>query len=167
MEASEILFFLIAGFTVISAALVAFSPKLIHSAFALLATLMGVAGLYAFLSADFLAVAQILIYVGGVLILILFGVMLTQKIYDVDRHEVNNSFWVSLLGALAVGVVIWFALSVFPVIDVIRGIEAPTTTAIGDGILTQYLLPFEVVSILLLGALIGAVYLARGEGVKK
>jgi NADH-quinone oxidoreductase subunit J len=167
MEASEILFFLIAGFTVVSAGLVAFSRKLIHSAFALLSTLLGVAGLYAFLSADFLAVAQIMVYVGGVLVLILFGVMLTQKIYDTDKSELNNSFVISLAGSLTMAVIIWFALSVLPVVEKPFGMAGPTTSVIGKGILSEYLLPFEIISVLLLGALIAAVYMARAGEVEK
>jgi NADH-quinone oxidoreductase subunit J len=79
----DILFAGIALLTVVSAAWVAFSRNIVHSAFALLGTFFGVAGLYVFLSADFLAVVQALVYVGGILVLILFAVMLTGKIGDV------------------------------------------------------------------------------------
>ncbi|MFN7135513.1 MAG: NADH-quinone oxidoreductase subunit J, partial [Myxococcales bacterium] len=82
MNPAELLFWVIAGLTVGSAAGVAFSRSIINSSLSLLGALLGVGGLYVFLSADFLAVAQILIYVGGVLVLILFAVMLTSRIQD-------------------------------------------------------------------------------------
>ena len=73
----------IAAVTVISAAGVAFSPNIVYSAFSLMGTFMGVAGLYVLLAADFVAVVQVLIYVGGILVLMLFAVMLTHRIADV------------------------------------------------------------------------------------
>ncbi len=82
MELSTIVFYVFALVTVGSGAMVVFANQLIHAAFALLFTFFGVAGLYIFLGADFLAGAQVLIYVGGILILLLFGVMLTNRIYD-------------------------------------------------------------------------------------
>src|SRR6202158_6411924 len=76
-------FYLVAALTVVSAAGVAFSRNIVYSAFALMGSFMGVAGLYVFLAADFVAVIQVLIYVGGILVLILFAVMLTHRIADV------------------------------------------------------------------------------------
>src|SRR5713226_907273 len=84
MNFSTALFYLIAIVTVGSAAIVAFSRNIIYSAFSLLGTFAGVAGLYVFLGADFVAAVQLLIYVGGILVLILFAVMLTHRITDVQ-----------------------------------------------------------------------------------
>src|SRR5690606_11919360 len=84
MDISTAVFYLIALVTVGSAVVVAFSRNIIYSAFSLLGTFAGVAGLYVFLGADFVAAAQLLIYVGGILILILFAVMLTHRITDVE-----------------------------------------------------------------------------------
>ena len=84
MSASDVVFWAFAVVTVGSAAVVVLSRTLIYSAFSLLFTFFGVAGLYVLLGADFLAAAQLLIYVGGILVLLLFGVMLTHKIYDLD-----------------------------------------------------------------------------------
>ena len=81
-DLSYLLFGGICFFTVITAIWVVLSPNLIHSAVSLLFTLFGVAGLYVFLYADFIAAAQIIIYVGGILVLIIFGVMLTNNIDD-------------------------------------------------------------------------------------
>ena len=84
METSTIIFYIFALFTVASAAFVVFTKNVVYAAFSLLATLFGVAGLYIFLEADFLAAAQVLVYVGGILILIIFGVMLTHRVMDVE-----------------------------------------------------------------------------------
>ena len=84
MEISTAIFYLVAVVTVASAAMVAFSRNIIHSAFSLLGTFAGVAGLYVFLGADFVAGVQVLVYVGGILVLILFAVMLTHRITDVQ-----------------------------------------------------------------------------------
>src|SRR5512135_444399 len=84
MDVFDILFFVFAFITVVSAFIVVFSKNIVYSAFSLLFTFFGVAGLYVLLQADFLAVTQILIYVGGILVLLLFGVMLTHKVISVD-----------------------------------------------------------------------------------
>lgn len=167
MELKELLFLLISAATVISAMIVAFSKKIVHSAFALLATLSGFAAFYVYLSADFMAVAQIMIYVGGILILILFGVLLTHRIYDTARKSAHNSFWLSMLGGVLFLAVLALVIFKSPwAAQIYKGFSA-TTTAIGTNILTTYLLPFEVVSVLLLGALLGAVYIGRMEDRKK
>src|SRR5512137_65105 len=84
MEVFDIVFFVFAFITVVSGFIVVFSKNIIYSAFSLLFTFFGVAGLYVLLQADFLAVTQILIYVGGILVLLLFGVMLTNKVVNVE-----------------------------------------------------------------------------------
>ena len=81
-DLGEVLFFLIAALVVLSGYWVVMSPNLVHSAVSLLFTLFGVAGLYVYLYADFIAVSQVIIYVGGILVLIIFGVMLTNKLDD-------------------------------------------------------------------------------------
>ena len=91
MTAGAAVFYLFAVITVGSAAVVVLARSLIYSAFALLFTFFGVAGLYVLLGADFLAATQLLIYVGGILVLLLFGVMLTHKLYDLDlKSEVTQ-----------------------------------------------------------------------------
>jgi len=167
MEAKELLFLFIALVTIVSAALVAFSNKLIHSAFALMSTFLGFAAFYVFLSADFLAVTQIVVYVGGILILILFGVMMTHRIYDTTLKTIHNPLLMSLLSGVAIAVIMGLVIFRSPWAAIIDKPFAPTTDAIGSHILTNYLLPFELVSVLLLGVLIGAVFLARMEDHKK
>src|SRR6266536_5738740 len=91
MPVGAVVFWILAVVTVGSAAVVVLSRSLIYSAFALLFTFFGVAGLYVLLGADFLAATQLLIYVGGILVLLLFGVMLTHKLYDLNlKTEVTQ-----------------------------------------------------------------------------
>jgi NADH-quinone oxidoreductase subunit J len=163
MAVGDILFYCLALLTVVSAAWVAFSRNIVHSAFALLGTFFGVAGLYVFLSADFLAVVQALVYVGGILVLILFAVMLTGRIGDVKVTNRSAGMVPGLL-LLVMMVALLAGLAVhtpWPVAE--PGPAAPTTAAVGNALLTTYVLPFEVISVLLIAALIGAVTLVRKE----
>jgi len=163
MELSTVIFYLIAAVTVGSAAMVAFSRNIIHSAFSLLGTFAGVAAIYVFLGAAFVAGVQVLIYVGGILVLILFAVMLTHRITDV---QITNRSVGRIPALVVVGI---FA---FLLVQTIREtpwqkakeiVYAPTTAKIGDLFLENYLLPFELASLVLLAALIGAVSLSRKE----
>ncbi len=167
MEPRELIFLFLAIVSVLSAAVVTFSNKLIHSAFALMATLLGFAGFYVMLGADFLAVTQVIIYVGGILILILFGVLMTHKIYDTARKTAHNPLITALIGGVAVAFILSLVIFASPWAPAVQKAFVPTTATIGMSILSTYLLPFEIVSVLLLGALIGAVYLARTEDIKK
>ena len=157
------IFYLIAALTVGCAFAVAWSRNVVYSAFALMGPLFGTAGMYAFLSADFLAVVQILVYIGGILVLALFAIMLTHQIADV---EVSNRSVGRLPAAVIVGVVaasLGWAASSAPWKLVTPGDPEPTTYGIGESFLTTYLLPFELASVVLLTALIGAIVLSRKE----
>ena len=157
----ELVFLGIASLVVFSAFGVVISSSLVHSAVALLFTLFGVAGIYIFLYADFLAATQVVIYVGGILVLIIFGVMLTNKIdtpsiASSSSNQVIGSTVSFLLFSFQLGVIFktdWYTLNPTPVED--------SVSIIGRMLLEEYLLPFELVSILLLGALIGASMLSR------
>ena len=158
----EIIFLGLVVIIATSATWVVVSPNLVHSAVSLLVTLFGVAGLYVFLYADFLAATQVVIYVGGILVLIIFGVMLTNKI---DKPVIESDSSNKIIGALISG----FIFSILSIIIIqtkwpvlANNTEGPSTVElIGRLILGKYLLPFELISILLLAALIGAALLAR------
>jgi NADH-quinone oxidoreductase subunit J len=159
MEA--LIFYVFAGITVGSAAVVVLARSLIYNAFALLFTFFGVAGLYLLLGADFLAATQLLVYVGGILVLLLFGVMLTHKLYSLDLRTEVNQFIPGLI--VAVGL---FALLATTAVKTAWNVSAgrlpePTTEQIGKLFLSDYLLPFEAASVLLLVALIGAAMIVR------
>ena len=163
MSLGDLLFYVIAAVTVVSAGGVAFSSNIVYSAFSLMGTFMGVAGLYVFLAADFVAVIQVLIYVGGILVLMLFAVMLTHRIADV---RVSNRSVGQLPSLVIIGLVGWVMGSAALAANwkaVTPGTPQPTTYAIGNGFLNEYLLPFELASVVLLAALIGAIVLSRKE----
>ncbi len=164
MNLYDIIFYFFAVITLVSAGIVVFSKNIIYSAFSLLFTFFGVAGLYILLSADFLAITQLLIYVGGILVLLLFGVMLTNKVIDVEmKTGTLQTLPASVLVAVAAGAL----CGVFYITDwkVVRGVTevSDTTNVIGEMLLTSYLLPFEIASVVLLVALVGAAMIARKE----
>jgi NADH-quinone oxidoreductase subunit J len=162
----DIIFYFFAFITIVSAAIVVFSRNIIHSAFSLMFTFFGVAGLYVMLNADFIAVTQVLIYVGGILVLILFGVMLTTKVIGVEmKTGTLRVLPASILVAVLVGTLCGiFWITDWPV-QAGTNAEVPPTTAIsiGRALMTTYLLPFEVASIVLLVAMLGAAMIARRE----
>lgn len=161
MNMSDVVFLFFAVITVASAAVVVLSKSLIYSAFSLLFTFFGVAVLYVFLGADFLAAIQILIYVGGILILLLFGVMLTHRLYNLN---LTTERFQSITGSV-IALAVFLSLSLVAIQTQWKVVEnkelEPTTSKIGQAFLQGYLLPFEIASILLLVALIGAAMLVR------
>jgi NAD(P)H-quinone oxidoreductase subunit 6 len=162
---SDILFYALSGIAMASAAGVAFARNIIYSALSLLGALLGAGALYIYLNADYVAITQLLVYIGGVLVLILFAVMLTSHIGD-KRHS-NPSVGVlpglGLLGAmlLVLGYVTtktpWNTTTPLP------AAEEGTARTLGNLFLKEYLLPFEVASLVLLATLIGAIVVARKE----
>ena len=161
MSAGAAVFFVLATITVGSAAVVVLARSLIYSAFALLFTFFGVAGLYLLLGADFLAATQLLIYVGGILVLLLFGVMLTHKLYDLDLKSGTTQFLPGVI--IGGGLFLTLAIVTFKTKWALGPGRppAPTTAEIGGQFMGTYLLPFEAASILLLVALMGAAMIVR------
>ena len=158
--ATTAVFYMMAGLAVVCAAGVALSRNILHSAFSLLGTLAGVAGLYFLLGADFVAVVQLLVYVGGILVLILFAVLLTREITDIKISNLS----VSILGGLPASLLM-LAMVLHTTIKapfkMTVAVVAPTVNRLGDALLREYLLPFEVVSVVLLMALVGSMVIAR------
>ena len=162
MSGEAVVFYVFAAVTVGSAAVVVLARSLIYSAFALLFTFFGVAGLYVLLGADFLAATQLLVYVGGILVLLLFGVMLTHKLYDLDLRSEVTQFLPGLIVAAGLFAVLVLTFNTHAVGGRARpAARAPTTAEIGRLFMGQYLLPFEAASVLLLVALMGAAMIVR------
>ncbi|MEI8133795.1 MAG: NADH-quinone oxidoreductase subunit J [bacterium] len=206
----DFIFYCFAIITVAGAFVTALSKNIVYAAFALLFTFFGIAGLYVMANADFLAVTQLMIYVGGILILLIFGVMLTTRIGSVDIRVGSGSKWVAGIMATALFVILsvaflgseathtekgndgkmktvtsWASSSTMPwknsqwnknateeVLKVKYGSpdekktnegSSGTSAEIGKLFLTDFLLPFEVISVLLLVSLIGATMIARKE----
>lgn len=159
--AAVVIFWFFAVLMLGSALIVVYGRNLVHSAFALLATFFSAAVFYVFLGADFLAGAQVLVYVGGILTLLLFGVMLTNRIYDLNLR--TETFQTGPAALVAAGVFLMLTLVILktPWKQASLIEEGPTTGRIGELLMTDYLLPFEVASVLLLVALLGAAMLVR------
>lgn len=161
MSIYDLIFYLFAAVTIGSAVLVVTMRNIVYSAFALLFTFFGVVGLYVLLAADFIAIVQLVVYVGGILILLLFGVMLTNKITSVQIKT-----GVFQLMPAAIGVGLFAGILIAAMLNtkwIIVPSEIPDTTAYGLGhlLITEYVLVFELLGMLLLIALIGAASMAR------
>jgi NADH-quinone oxidoreductase subunit J len=170
----QILFLLSAALTIGSAIAVAVTRNLMHSCIFLLGSLIGIAGLYATLGADFVAVTQIMVYVGGIVILMLFAVMLTGGKDFVSRAQnllglapsMGNKWTYALAGLVAV---VFIFTNVNLIMNVANsmtsqqhGNEFPSTVnEIGHLLIKDHVLAFELSSVLLLGALVGAAIIAR------
>jgi NADH-quinone oxidoreductase subunit J len=164
MQLYDAVFYLFAFITIVSAVIVVFSRNIMYAAFALLFTFFGVAGLYVLLAADFLAITQILIYVGGILVLMLFGVMLTSNVVSVDIktgtfHTIPAMFIVAVVAGSFAGLF----YSIWSDVGTPTTTPDTTTPTLGQMLMTSYVLPFEVASVVLLVALIGAAFIARRE----
>ena len=163
MELFDVVFYLFAIIILVSAFVVVFSRNIMYAAFSLLFTFFGVAGFYVLLNADFLAVTQVLIYVGGILVLLLFGVMLTSRVVSVEiKSGTLQTGPAMVIVAIIAGTLAglfytaWKSVPVPP-----QPLQPTTTVSLGQMLMTSYLLPFEVASVILLVALIGAAMMAR------
>lgn len=143
---------------------VLFFKNLLHSAVSLFFCLAGMSGLYILLSADFLAVAQLLIYAGGILVLMIFGIFLTANIYG-KTHEFKErkSFW---LVGLGVGFVLFSLLAAIIsktpwALQTVK--HESSVEHLGNLLLSKYILPFELISVVLLFAMVGSVLLVKKE----
>lgn len=162
MDLYTIVFYLFAFITLTGAGIVVFSRNIVYSAFSLLFTFFGVAGLYVLLMADFLAVTQLLIYVGAILVLVLFGVMLTTNVIDV-RLRTGTIHVLPAMALIAALAAVLFHVFWYTDWKLLPAPLAPdqTAPAIGSMFLGTYVLPFEVASVILLVALVGAAMIAR------
>ena len=163
----QLAFFAFASVTLGSALLAATAHKIVHSAFALLATFFGVAGVYAVLGADFMAVTQVVVYVGGILILLCFGVLLTDRVPDEYRVRRPRRWLGASVAALLTMVALGWSITGTSWARLPHFAGGPvdayeSTHVIGRSLLTDYLLPFEFASILLLVVLVGSARVARG-----
>lgn len=166
------IFYIFAVLAILSGAYMVLTRNLLYAGFSLLVTLLSVAGIYVLLYADFVAVTQLMVYVGGVLVLILFGIMLSSRVNDKSVLSENvNKVWgitVSLLLLVGLSYTIWHTN--FDTLPWLQNNEASilsthesTVYTIGIKLMTDFVLPFEVASLLLLIALIGAAYIATDK----
>ncbi len=163
-----IFFFVVAAVILISAFMVVTSRNLVHAALWLVSTLFGVAMLYTMLNAGFLAVVQVVVYIGAIAILFIFTVMLTRREMRDKGPGLNENWPFAAVTGVVVFVGLWQLLSHWTgyskqLTDLPSGFDA--VGALGDALITPnaFVLPFEVASVLLLAALVGAVYIAYGR----
>ncbi len=171
MVAQNLFFYAIAAVIVFSAIRVVTSQNVVHAALYLVAVLAAVAGQYVMVAAEFVAATQVLVYIGAIVVLFLFGIMLTRAKLGSDQDLTNKSWPTAALTA-----VVLFGVMAYALIDEYRwdetplpddpriiGVEGSNTATVSDSIFSTYLVPFEVVSVLLLAALVGAIVLARKD----
>jgi NADH-quinone oxidoreductase subunit J len=163
--ASAALFYLFGGIAGVSALGVVVSRNIVRTAVCLLFALVGVAGLYFLLQSEFLAAVQLVIYVGGTLILILFGVMLTSKspFAHFEPKAVEVAVAVSVAVVLLVSLVLAIHSAALGAAEPADGGRRYPVAALGQALLGDYLVPFELASVLLLVVMIGAAYLAKAR----
>ena len=152
-------FYVLATLTLVSALMVAMVRDLIHAVLFLILSFIGVAGLYITLSADFVAVVQVLIYVGAVSVLMLFAILLTPR-SGRDNSAVSFKAPISLIAGLVGATIVFVALKT----DWAKAEDGrfeTTASEIGRALLDPYILVFEVASVLLLVAMVGAIILVR------
>jgi NADH:ubiquinone oxidoreductase subunit 6 (subunit J) len=170
MSTVSIIFYILEALAALSAVAILFTKNVFYGTLLLITSLLSVAGIYILANAEFVAVTQILIYAGGVLVLIIFSVMLTSKISG-KSLVTKNQHWFA--GSI-VGLSIFIALVIFYTSTSFFTGNPPTPTAftpinqIGILLMTDYILPFEVAGILLLVALVGAAVVASSlHSIKK
>lgn len=168
MTADQIIFLLCAALIIVSALMVVTTRKLIHAALWLVAALFGVAILYAVLQAGFLAVVQVVVYIGAIAILFIFAVMLTRREMLDKGAQTRSNWWLPALLGLLILVGLVFLIIGQPAFGrtaaaMPEGVD--TLRNLGTALVSPdaFVLPFEVASILLLAALVGAVYVASGN----
>ena len=166
---TDIAFYLVAAVILVSALGVLFTRKVVHAALALLPCLLGIAGLYALLAAHLLFAVQVLIYAGAITVLILFAVMMLQRVLGGGVLAGSHNLLAGLLAAGAMFVVLLLALLTTNFgAGPGAGVGAGNVEAIGKDLLSADLLSFEAISVVILAAVIGAVVIARkkaeGEG---
>lgn len=161
MDYYTILFYIFALLTITSAVFLVSTRNIMYSAMALFITLLSIAALYLLLRADFIAITQIMVYVGGILILLLFGIMLTHRITSVDIKTNNLNVIPAVIFTVGITAII-IVIMLTTKWRITIPIQNETTIGeIGRQLLSSYLLPFEIASIVLLVALIGSAMYAR------
>ena len=168
MTGEQIIFLVVTFFTLGSGFMVVTTRNLVHAALWLVATLFGVAVVFAILDAGFLAVVQVVVYIGAIAILFIFAVMLTRKDMRDQGPQMNRNWWFgALLSVLTFGGLYfllqgWTGLSkTAPAIP--SGFDAVAELGLALVSPDAYVLPFEVASVLLVAALVGAVYVAFNQ----
>jgi len=156
-------FIILSAITLVSAVVVVTSRNIVRSALSLVPTFFGVTGLYILLQAEFVAGIQVLIYAGAITVLILFVIMLTEGGTGLRVRQTNEQVPLSILAAAVVAVLLIGVLAQTPWPRATESLPQYTASGIGEALLTNLVLVFEVTSLVLLVALMGAIIVARRE----
>ncbi len=164
MNGSTIIFYLLAILTLVSAVLSVTTRQIFRAAIFLLFSLIGIAGIYFWIDYDFIAAVQIVVYVGGIIVLIIFSIFLTQQAGDLlPKQKAGRRFFSALAAFCGFALSMWLIAKETFQSSAARAIE-PSVTNIGYQVLDTnkqgYALPFELVSILLLASMIGCIIIA-------
>ncbi len=173
MDIQQIVFLIFALITIFSAVMVVSLRNLFHASLWLIMTLLGVASIFALLSASFFAAAQILVYIGAIAIMLIFAIMLTRNIMDEENNQTNRAWGLALILVSIIFVIILSQIATWdgfsqPLFNLAyEGQE--TIVALGKGLVSPsgFALPFETSSVLLLAALLGGVYIAIDQKKEK
>ncbi|AXT83921.1 proton-conducting membrane transporter [Aeromicrobium sp. A1-2] len=160
MSATEVIFLLFAAVAIGSALLAMTSRQLVHSALWLVVTLGAVAGCFVLLTAEFVAWVQVLVYVGSVVVLVIFALMLTRQQSTISAEVTSNRWTAAVLGLVASVGLGATVVSGFHG-ERIEGRRIGTAESIGDALFNDWVLPFEILSGVLLAALVGAIVISR------
>jgi NADH-quinone oxidoreductase subunit J len=161
MTITQFFFILFAIITLVSGFRVVTTRTMFHAALYLVISLFGVALMFVLLDAGFLAAVQLIVYIGAIAILIIFAVMLTRGMMESKTPMLNSqSGLAAVVSAVALFILVW-VVARFNFQTVTADVPADNVTLLGQSIVGQFVLPFEVTSVLLLAALIGAIYIAR------
>ena len=166
---TQAIFFYIFAVMVLGGAILTITRRnAVHSAIFLIVSLMGVAGLYLLQKAEFLFAVQIVLYIGGIMVLFLFVIMLVNLDQAAAQKQFNGQWWIAIACVALVGVQVFYFLSKgAAAFQIPPGPPAPAVPGVGntellaDELFTNYLLPFEIASILLLVAVVGSVVMAK------
>ena len=149
---------LVCGFRVVTA------KNVVHAALYLVGALAGTAGLFLLLSAEFVAWVLVLVYIGAVIVLFLFGIMITRAPTGLDEGlDADNKLWPALLSVSVFLIMAWTTIEAFPSYPILTSGAPVSTEVVGESLLGRFVIPFEVVSFVLLAALIGGITIARRD----
>jgi NADH-quinone oxidoreductase subunit J len=166
MNLNSVLFYFFAALAVVSAILMVTRRNIVHGAVFLISTLLATAGIFLLLQGEFLFVVQVILYVGGIMVLFVFVIMLVNLDVSLRQLQFNRQRFLAVLLALVLTAQIFVALwAGRGVLRLVGGANAPlspkNTEAVGDALFQHYMVPFEIASVLLLVAMIGAVVMAK------
>jgi NADH-quinone oxidoreductase subunit J len=171
MVAQNIAFYVIAAVIVVSALRVVTTRNVVHAAMWLVLVLSGVAAQYILVAAEFVAATQVLVYIGAIIVLFLFGIMLTRAQLGEDQQLTHGYWYVGAVTALVLFAVMSYSLidewgwsdTPMPADTRIAVVEGSNTKTVADTLFGEFLIPFQAVGVLLTAALVGAIVLARRE----